>query len=241
MSGHNKWSSIKHKKGKADAARGRIFSRLIREITVAAKNGGGDINANARLRTAVNAAKAENMPADNITRAIQRGTGELPGAQYEEIQYEGYGAAGVAIMVSTLTDSRNRTTSEIRHIFARHGGNLGENGCVAFMFHKKGVITVPAAGVEEENLLDLVLNAGGDDLQKGDEEYEITTAPEAFEQVKAALESAKVPIAAAEISMVPQNSITLDAKEGEKVMKLLEALEEHDDVQHVWANAEFQG
>jgi YebC/PmpR family DNA-binding regulatory protein len=241
MSGHNKWSSIKHKKGKADAARGRVFSRLIREITVAAKNGGGDVNGNARLRAAVGAAKAENMPADNITRAIQRGTGELPGAQYEEIQYEGYGIGGVAVMVATLTDSRNRTTSEIRHIFSRHGGNLGENGCVAFMFHKKGLISVPAAGVEEEKLFDLVVNAGGDDLEKGDEEFEITTAPESFEHVKAALEGAKISIASAEISMVPQNFIGLDAKEGDKVMRLLEALEEHDDVQHVWANAEFQG
>lgn len=241
MSGHNKWSSIKHKKGKADAARGRIFSRIIREITVAAKNGGGDPNSNARLRTAIGTAKSENMPADNITRAIKRGTGEIPGVMYEEIQYEGYGASGVAIMVATLTDSRNRTTSEIRHIFSRHGGNLGENGCVAFMFHKKGIITVPLAGVEEDNLLDLVLNAGGDDLDKGDEEFEVTTAPEKFDAVKAALEAAKIPVTAAEVSMVPQNFIGVDAKEGDKVMRLLEALEEHDDVQHVWANAEFQG
>jgi YebC/PmpR family DNA-binding regulatory protein len=239
MSGHNKWSSIKHKKGKADAARGRIFSRIIREITVAAKNGGGDVDSNARLRAAVTTAKAENMPADNITRAIQRGTGELPGTQYEEIQYEGYGASGVAVMLATLTDNRNRTTSEIRHIFDRHNGNLGANGCVSWMFHKKGYITVPLTAMQEDALLEAVLGAGGDDLQKAEEVYEITTAPEAFEEVKTALEAAKVPIASAEISMIPQNSVGVDAKEGEKVIRLLEAIEDHDDVQHVWANAEF--
>ena len=160
MSGHNKWSSIKHKKGKADAARGRIFSRIIREITISAKNGGADPDSNARLRQAISTAKGENMPADNITRAIQRGTGELAGVQYEEIQYEGYGASGVAVMLATLTDNRNRTTSEIRHIFDRHNGNLGANGCVAWIFHKKGYFAVPAEGMEEEKLLDIVLTPG---------------------------------------------------------------------------------
>jgi len=241
MSGHNKWSSIKHKKGKADAARGRIFSRIIREITVAAKNGGGDPDSNARLRAAVSAAKAENMPADNITRAIKRGTGELPGVSYEDVQYEGYGPAGVAVMLTGLTDNKNRMTSEIRHIFDRHNGNLGANGCVGWMFHKKGYITVPLSAMQEDALLEAVLGAGGDDLQKAEEVYEITTAPEAFEEVKTALEAAKVPISHAEISMIPQNSVAVDAKEGEKVIRLLEAIEDHDDVQHVWANAEFSG
>jgi len=239
MSGHNKWSSIKHKKGKADAARGRVFSRIIREITVAAKNGGGDPDSNARLRAAVATAKAENMPADNITRAIQRGTGELPGTQYEEIQYEGYGASGVAVMLAVLTDNRNRTTSEIRHIFDRHNGNLGANGCVAWMFHKKGYFSVPIEGMEEEKLLDIVLNAGGEDLERAEEVYEIYCPPESFEDVKKALEVSKVPISSSEISMIPQNLIKVDAREGEKIIKLLESLEEHDDVQHVWANAEF--
>jgi len=241
MSGHNKWSSIKHKKGKADAARGRVFSRIIREITVAAKNGGGDPDSNARLRSAISAAKAENMPADNITRAIKRGTGELPGVSYEDVQYEGYGPAGVAVMLTGLTDNKNRMTSEIRHIFDRHNGNLGANGCVGWMFHKKGYITVPLSAMQEDALLEAVLGAGGDDLQKAEEVYEITTAPEAFDDVKTALEAAKVPIASAEISMIPQNSITVDAKEGEKIIRLLEAIEDHDDVQHVWANAEFAG
>jgi len=224
MSGHNKWSSIKHKKGKADAARGRVFSRIIREITVAAKNGGADPDSNARLRQAIATAKSENMPADNITRAIQRGTGELAGVQYEEIQYEGYGTSGVAVMLATLTDNRNRTTSEIRHIFDRHNGNLGANGCVAWIFHK---------------LLDIVLNAGGEDLERAEEVYEIYCPPESFEEVKKALEAAKVPVGSSEISMIPQNLIKVDSKEGEKIMRLLESLEDHDDVQHVWANAEF--
>ena len=236
MSGHNKWSSIKHKKGKADAARGRVFSRIIREITVAAKNGGGDADSNARLRQAIATAKAENMPADNITRAIQRGTGELPGTQYEEIQYEGYGASGVAVMLATLTDNRNRTTSEIRHIFDRHNGNLGANGCVAWIFHKKGYFVIDKSQGTEEQLMELALDAGADDLQEEEGNYEVYSAPDSFYKVKEALEKNSIQMVTSEISMVPQTLVKLEGKPAQQMLKLMEALEDHEDVQHVWAN-----
>ncbi len=239
MSGHNKWSSIKHKKGKMDAQRGKIFSKLIREITVAARTGGGDPASNPRLRQAIAAAKAENMPMDNIQKAILRGTGELPGTSYEEAHYEGYASGGVAVLLTCLTDNKNRTTSEIRHIFSRHGGNLGESGCVGWMFQKKGYIIVPKKDVKEDQLLEIILNSGGEDIEEVQDTFEIFAPPENFESVKRALEENKVPIISAEISMIPQNYVKVDAKEGEKVIKLLESLEEHDDVQKVWANAEF--
>lgn len=239
MSGHNKWSSIKHKKGKLDAQKGKIFSKLIREITVAAKQGGGDPASNPRLRQAIAAAKAENMPMDNIQKAIQRGTGELPGTTYEETHYEGYASGGVAVLLTCLTDNKNRTTSEIRHIFSRHGGNLGESGCVSWMFQKKGYIVVPKKDVKEDQLLEIILNSGGEDIEEVQDTFEIFTPPENFESVKRALEENKIPIISAEISMIPQNYVKVDAKEGEKIIKFLEALEEHDDVQKVWANAEF--
>ncbi len=241
MSGHNKWSSIKHKKGKMDAQRGKIFSKLIREITVAARTGGGDPSSNPRLRQAIAAAKAENMPMDNIQKAILRGTGELPGTSYEEAYYEGFGSSGVAIMLTALTDNKNRTTSEIRHIFSRHGGNLGESGCASHCFQKKGYIIVPKKEVKEEDVMEIVLNSGGEDMEEVGDTFEIFTPPENFEDVKKALEEAKIPIISAEISMIPNVYVQIDSKEGEKVMKLLEALEEHDDVQKVWANAEFIG
>lgn len=239
MSGHNKWSSIKHKKGKMDAQKGKIFSKLIREITVAAKTGGGDPASNPRLRQAITAARAENMPMDNIQKAIARGTGELPGTTYEETHYEGYASGGVAVLLTCLTDNKNRTTSEIRHIFARHGGNLGESGCVSWMFQKKGYIVVPKKDVKEDQLLEIVLNSGGEDIEEVQETFEIFALPENFENVKKALEENKIPIISAEVSMVPQNYVKVDSKEGEKIIKLLESLEEHDDVQNVWANAEF--
>lgn len=239
MSGHNKWSSIKHKKGKMDAQRGKIFSKLIREITVSARQGGGDPSSNPRLRQAISAARAENMPMDNIQKAIQRGTGELPGTTYEEAHYEGYASGGVAVLLTCLTDNKNRTTSEIRHIFSRHGGNLGESGCVSWMFHKKGYIVVPKKDIKEDTLLEVVLNSGGEDLEEVQETFEIFAPPEHFESVKKALEENKIPIVSAEISMIPQNYVKVDSKEGEKIIKLLESLEEHDDVQNVWANAEF--
>lgn len=239
MSGHNKWSSIKHKKSKMDAQKGKIFSKLIREITVAARQGGGDPASNPRLRQAIAAAKSENMPMENIQKAILRGTGELPGTSYEEAQYEGYASMGVAVILKVLTDNKNRTTSELRHIFSKHGGSLGESGCVSWMFQKKGYIVVPKKDVKEEQLLEIVLNSGGDDIEEVGDTFEIFTPPENFENVKKAIEENKIPIITAEISMIPQNYVKVDAKEGEKIIKLLEALEEHDDVQNVWANAEF--
>ena len=239
MSGHSKWSSIKHKKGAKDAKRGKLFTKLIKEITVAARMGGGDINANPRLRTAVNTAKASSMPADNIDRAIKKGTGELEGVTYEETQYEGYGPAGVAIMVSALTDNRNRTVAEIRNVFGKHGGNLGTDGCVAWMFSKKGVITVDKSAGIEERLFDVALEAGADDIADAGETFEVTTTPDTLEQVKEALDAASIAVGSAEIAMVPQNTVTLRGREAEQTLKLLEALEDHDDVQKVAANVDI--
>lgn len=235
MSGHSKWATIKHKKGAADARRGKVFTRLIREIAMAAKTG-SDPNTNARLRTAVAAAKAENMPADNIKRAIQRGTGELPGATYEESIFEGYGPGGVALLVEVSTDNRNRTVSEIRHTFTKNGGNLGEAGSVAWMFHKKGDIVVPKAAAKEDDLMNIVLEAGGEDLRDDGESWEILTDPHHYEPVLEAVKKAGIQPTLSEISMVPQNYIKLEGAAAAQMIRLVEALEEHDDVQHVYSN-----
>ena len=239
MSGHSKWSTIKHKKALKDSKRGAIFTKLIKEITVAARTGGGDINSNPRLRTAVTTAKGQSMPNDNIDRAIKKGTGELEGVHYEEVHYEGYGPAGVAIMLSILTDNRNRTVAEIRNVFGKHGGNLGENGCVGWMFSKKGIITVDKKASAEDKLFEIALDAGADDLADGGEVFEVTTAPEVLEDVKSALEKAGIAMASAEVSMVPQNTVTLRGSEAAQTLKLLEALEDNDDVQKVSANVDI--
>jgi YebC/PmpR family DNA-binding regulatory protein len=240
MSGHSKWHTIKHKKGAADAKRGKIFTRIIKELTVAARNGGGDAETNPRLRTIIAEAKSVNMPADNIKRAIQRGTGELPGVQYEEITFEGYGPGGAAIFIEALTDNKNRTLPEIRHMFTKNGGNLGESGCVRFMFDKKGYIAVERDKIGEDKLMEIALEAGADDLVTEDPEYfEIYTAPEALQDVKSALEAKGVPIAASETSMIPQTPVKLDEGKSAQLMKLMEAIEEHDDVQNVWTAAEL--
>jgi YebC/PmpR family DNA-binding regulatory protein len=235
MSGHSKWATIKHKKGALDAKRGKIFTRLIREISMAAR-AGGDPDKNPRLRKAITDAKAENMPADNIKRAVQRGTGELPGATYEEFTLEGYGPGGVALLVELSTDNRNRTVSEIRHAFSKNGGNLGEAGSVAWMFHKKGDIIVPKAAAKEDDLMTIVLDAGGEDLKDDGENWEILTDPGAFEAVLEALKKANVTPASSEIGMVPQNYIKLEGQPAHTMIRLIEALEEQDDVQHVWSN-----
>jgi YebC/PmpR family DNA-binding regulatory protein len=236
MSGHSKWHSIKHKKAAADSKRGRLFTRLIREMTVAARAGGGDVNSNPRLRLAVANAKAANMPAENIKRAIMRGTGELPGVSYEDVNYEGYGPGGVALFMRVLTDNRNRTVAELRHILSKNGGNLGEAGCVSWMFERKGYFVVEKTAASEEKLLDIVLNAGADDMREDGDNYEIFSTPEKFEEVKAALEAARIPLAVAEISMIPQSYVKLEGKDAQTMLKLMEALEEHEDVQNVWAN-----
>lgn len=239
MSGHSKWATIKRKKGALDAARGKLFTKLIKEITVSARMGGGDPNGNARLRAAIDAAKEANMPQDNVTRAIKKGTGELEGVNYEEVNYEGYGPGGAAIMASVLTDNRNRTVSELRRIFEKHSGNMGSAGCVAWMFHKRGVITVEKDKVEEDRLMEVALEAGADDVSEADDSWEIITAPESFETVKAAVDAAEIARTSAEITMVPENTVSLTGKEAEHTIKLLEELEEHDDVQSVASNVDI--
>ena len=236
MSGHSKWSSIKHKKASKDAKRGKLFTKLIKEITVAARLGGGDINANPRLRTAVTAAKAASMPGDNIDRAIKKGTGELEGVHYEEVQYEGYGPGGAAIMVQVVTDNKNRTVQEIRRLFTKYGGNLGENGCVAWMFDKKGLITVDKSQIDEERLFDLALEAGAEDVREDDGLFEIITQPEHFDNVRETLEREKVATATAQVTMIPKSTVTVDERHAEQILKLSEELEDHDDVQSVAAN-----
>ncbi|HYB73605.1 MAG TPA: YebC/PmpR family DNA-binding transcriptional regulator [Candidatus Sulfotelmatobacter sp.] len=236
MSGHSKWHGIKHKKAKIDAAKGRIFTRLIKEITVAARHGGGDPGGNPRLRTAIQAAKAANMPADNIERAIKKGTGELPGVSYEECVYEGYGPGGVAVMVEALTDNKNRTTSELRKVFSRNGGNMGESGCVAWMFAKKGLLQIEAAKADEEKLLSIALEAGAEDMRREESLFEVTTAPADFERVREALAKAGIPTVSAEVTMVPQNTLRVEGKQAQQMLQLMEDLEEHDDAQHVYAN-----
>jgi YebC/PmpR family DNA-binding regulatory protein len=240
MSGHSKWATIKHKKGVADARRGKVFTRLIKEITVAARIGGGDPDGNPRLRAAVNAAKAENMPADNIKRAIQKGTGELPGATYEEAVYEGYGPSGVAMMLEVATDNKNRTISEIRHIFSKHGGNLGENGCVSWMFNKKGYVVVEKEKADEEKLLNIVMDAGADDLSEDGSNWEIFTSPGSFQEVVDRLKGENVTPALAEVSMVPQSYVKLSGKSAQQMLRLSEELEDHEDVQHVYANFDIE-
>ncbi|MBI3894892.1 MAG: YebC/PmpR family DNA-binding transcriptional regulator [Acidobacteria bacterium] len=239
MSGHSKWATIKHKKAASDAKRGKIFTTLIKEITVAARIGGGDAEANPRLRAAVATAKAENMPLENIKRAILRGTGELPGVIYEEASYEAYGPHGVAIIVEVATDNRNRTVSEIRHLFSRHGGSLGEAGCVSWMFSKHGSISVAKQTATEEQLLDIVLDAGAEDLRDDGEQWEIITSPDAFEAVLQALKAARIEVASSEIGLLPQNYVKLEGQHAQQMLRLLDALEEHEDVQHVYSNFDF--
>ena len=239
MSGHSKWATIKHKKAASDAKRGKIFTTLIKEITVAARMGGGDVEANPRLRAAVAAAKAENMPLENIKRAILRGTGELPGVIYEEASYEAYGPHGVAIIVEVATDNRNRTVSEIRHLFGRHGGSLGEAGCVSWMFSKRGSISVPKQSATEDQLLGIVLDAGAEDLRDDGEQWEIVTPPDAFDAVLQALKAARIEVTSSEIGMLPQNYVKLEGQHAQQMLRLLDALEEHEDVQHVYSNFDF--
>jgi YebC/PmpR family DNA-binding regulatory protein len=236
MSGHSKWSSIKHKKAAKDAKKGKLFTKLIREITVAARAGGGDINANPRLRSAVAAAKNASMPADNIERAIKKGSGDQDGVGYEEVQYEGYGPGGAAIMVQVLTDNKNRTVQEIRRIFTKHGGNLGENGCVAWMFDKKGLITVDKVSTDEDSLMSIAADAGAEDVREDDGLFEIITRPEDFVPVKERLEGEKMLPATAQITMIPKSTVSLDAQAAENTLKLIEELEDHDDVQSVAGN-----
>jgi YebC/PmpR family DNA-binding regulatory protein len=236
MSGHSKWSTIKRKKAKTDQERGRIFTRLTKELTIAARHGGGDPEGNPRLRSAVDAARKANMPSDNIKKAIQKGTGELPGVSYEEASYEGYGPGGVAIYVETLSDNKNRTVAEIRHLFSRFNGNLGENGSVAWMFQRLGQIAVNSGTTDEDTLMMLALDAGASDVAAEDSGFLITTEFGRLYDVKAALEGGGVEVAEASIAMVPQNTIKLEGKPAEQMLRLMEALEEHDDVQNVYAN-----
>ena len=236
MSGHSKWHSIKHKKGALDAKRGKLFTKFIKEITVAARSGGGDPEGNARLRKAIADAKAGNMPNDTIDRAIRRGTGEEAGVSYDEITYEGYGPGGVALMVQSMTDNRNRTVAEIRHIFSKNGGNLGESGSVGWMFEKKGYIVVDKVAKSEEELFDLAIEAGADDLRDDEDTFEILTSPEAFDGVLAAIKKAGIEPQVAEVEMMPQNYVHLEGGDARQMLKLMEALEDHDDVQKVSAN-----
>jgi len=236
MSGHSKWSSIKHKKGAADAKRGMVFTKLIKEITVAARLGGGDPDGNPRLRTAIQAAKAENMPKENIERAIKKGTGELEGVSYEEVNYEGYGPGGVALLVECLTDNKNRTVADIKHILDRHGGSLGEPGCVSWMFEKRGMIIFDKDKVEEDKLLDVALEAGADDVREEESSFEVITAPSLLEEVRGAFDDMEMGYSVAEISMVPQTNVRLEGKKAEQMLNLMGAFEENDDISNVYAN-----
>ncbi len=239
MSGHNKWASIKHKKGAADARRGKVFTKLIKEITVAARMGGGDANGNPRLRAAILAAKAENMPKDNIERGIKKGTGELEGVSYEESIYEGYGPGGAAVLVESLSDNKNRSVADIRHIFTKNGGNLGSNGCVAWMFKKKGYLSIERTAVDEEKLMEKALDAGAEDVRDEEGSWEVITAPEDYEAVKAAIDQLGVPYISAEVTMLPDTATALVGKEAEQMMRLMEMLEDCDDVQKVYTNADI--
>ncbi|MBM3818751.1 MAG: YebC/PmpR family DNA-binding transcriptional regulator [Acidimicrobiia bacterium] len=240
MSGHSKWHTIKHKKGAADAKRGKVFTRIIKELTVAARNGGGDVDSNPRLRTIVAEAKANNMPRENIERAIRRGTGEEPGVTYDEVTYEGYGPGGVALMIETLTDNKNRTVGEIRHLLAKHAGNLAAENSVAWMFTRKGQVVVEKGKADEEKLLNAALEAGADDMNDDESGWEIVCAPESFEAVRDAVKALGVEPASAAIAMVPQNYVKLVGKEAQQMLKLMEAIEDHDDVQHLWANFDIE-
>jgi YebC/PmpR family DNA-binding regulatory protein len=239
MSGHSKWSTIKHKKAAKDAKRGKIFTKLIKEITVAARLGGGDVKANPRLRTAVLAARAQSMPGDTIDRAIKKGTGELEGVHYEEVVYEGYGPGGVAVMIEILTDNRNRTVAELRNVLDKCGGNLGTTGSVAWMFTKRGLITVERAQVDEDKVMEVALEAGADDVTDSGDILEVLTAPDQLEGVKDALEQAKITAASAEVTMMPSTTTSISGKQAEQMVRLLEALEDHDDVQRVSSNMDI--
>lgn len=236
MSGHSKWSSIKHKKGAADAKRGKIFTKLIKEITVAARMGGGDPDGNPRLRSAIAVAKAENMPKENIERGIKKGTGELEGVSYEEANYEGYGPGGVAVLVDCLTDNKNRSVADIKHLFERHGGNLGEPGCVAWMFEQKGLMVFEKDKVDEEELFDLALEAGAEDVREEETEFEVITEPSDLESVKQAIDNAGLSYTLAEVTKIPKNTVTVEGKKAQQTLNLMQSLEDHDDVSHVYAN-----
>lgn len=236
MSGHNKWSTIKHKKGAADAKRGKMFSRLIKEITVAARMGGGDPEGNPRLRTAILTARQANMPKENIERAIKRGTGEIEGVNYEEIVYEGYGPGGVAVLVEALTDNKNRTVAEIRHLFDRYSGNLGESGCVSWLFDKKGIVEIDGAGLSEDEVMEVALDAGAQDVKAEGDAFEIVTEPQDFESVRKAVEEKGWKIELAELTMIPQNTIRLEGKKAEQMLKLMDSLDDHEDLQRAYAN-----
>ena len=239
MSGHSKWSSIKHKKGAADAKRGKIFTKLIKEITVAARMGGGDPDGNPRLRSAIAAAKGENMPKENIERGIKKGTGELEGVSYEEASYEGYGPGGVAVLVDCLTDNKNRTVADIKHLFERHVGNLGEPGCVAWMFEQMGLMVFEKDMVDEEELFDLALEAGGEDVREEETEFEVITAPSDLESVKQAIDDAGLSYSLAEVTKIPQNTVKVEGKKAQQTLNLMQSIEDHDDVSHVYANCDI--
>jgi YebC/PmpR family DNA-binding regulatory protein len=240
MSGHSKWHTIKHKKGAADAKRGKIFTRIIKELSVAARSGGGDVDMNPRLRTIVAEAKANNMPRENIERAIRRGTGEEPGVSYEEIMYEGYGPGGVAILIQTLTDNKNRTVGEIRHLLGKYNGNLAAENSVAWMFTRKGQIFIEKGKIDEEKLLSAALDAGADDMNDDDSSWEVVCAPDNFEGVRDAIKALGVEPASAAVAMIPQNYVKLVGKEAQQMLKLMEMIEDHDDVQNVWANFDIE-
>jgi len=239
MSGHSKWSTIKHKKAATDSKRGKIFTKLIKEITIAARMGGGDPEANPRLRTAINAARSENMPKDNMERAIKKGTGELEGVSYEEVTYEGYGAGGAAVFIESLTDNKNRTVADIRYIFSKAGGNMGESGCVAYMFDKKGYLVVEKSATDEDTLMEAALDAGAEDVREDGDNFEVITEQGDFEAVQAAIEAAGIATIAAEVTMLPQTVTPVAGKEAEQVLRLMENLEDCDDVQKVYTNADL--
>jgi YebC/PmpR family DNA-binding regulatory protein len=239
MSGHSKWSSIKHKKALKDARRGKLFTKFIKEITVAARMGGGDMNANPRLRTAVTTARQNSMPADNIDRAIKKGTGDLEGVTYDEVTYEAYGPGGVAILVQTLTDNRNRTVADLRSIITKHGGNLATAGAVSWMFQKRGLITVERAGVDEDRVMEVALEGGAEDVREAGDILEVVTAPEQFDRVKEALDAAKIAAASAEVTSIPSSTVAISGKPAEQMVRLLEAVEDHDDVQNVSSNMDI--
>ena len=239
MAGHSHWANIARKKALVDSKRGKLWSKLSKAIIVAAKSGGGDVDMNLKLRYAIDAAKAVSMPKDNIARAIKRGTGELEGVHYEEVNYEGYGPGGVAIMANTLTDNRNRTVAELRRVFEKHGGNIGAAGCVAWMFQKRGLLTVEPGKAEEERLMEIALDAGADDVRDAGGVFEVVTAPNTFEAVKSALTAAGIDLASAEVTMVPQNTVSVTGQDAERAMKLLEELDDHDDVQSVASNIDI--
>ncbi|MEW6107911.1 MAG: YebC/PmpR family DNA-binding transcriptional regulator [Nitrospirota bacterium] len=238
MAGHSKWAQIKHKKAHTDAKRGKVFTKIVKEISIAARLGGGDPAGNPRLRTAIEKAKEVNMPHDNIKKAIMKGTGELPGVSYEEFVYEGYGPAGVAMMIEVMTDNKNRTLPEIRHIMAKSGGSLGETGCVSWIFDKKGYIIVDKTKASEDSVMSIALDAGAEDMKNdpNEDNYEIITAPEDFNNVRTAIENADIPVESAEITMLPRNYVVLDERAAEQMVRLMDALEDHDDVQNVYAN-----